>query len=359
MSNLIRKYIIYPIKKAFGGIRKFRHRIQLQTEWRRRGKARSNYKLEKEARKQAVDYFKPYHNITTLFHAFYTEKTGKFYPNYIPDDLYYCYIDHYYNDWRTAPTIDNKCFYDKLFPTVLQPESVLKRINNIWFDNEGNILTVDEALNVLCSRELFAKYAECSEGGHGVFYIDSEEEAKAFLKRIENIKNDMIIQEPVRQHNELAKINPSSVNTVRVLSLLSEDGVKVYSSILRMGRNGSKVDNASSGGITCGISEEGKLKSVAYTNKGELFEVHPDTQVKFSECFVPSYSNIVETVMDIHKCVPHFRLVSWDFSVREDGEPVLIESNLRYGELDFHQLNNGPVFGDDTGKILGEVFGKV
>lgn len=40
------------------------------------------------------------------------------------------------------------------------------------------------------------------------------------------------------------------------------------------------------------------------------------------------------------------------------NEPVLIEANLRYGELDFHQLNNGPVFGKDTKKILDEVFGK-
>ena len=29
-----------------------------------------------------------------------------------------------------------------------------------------------------------------------------------------------------------------------------------------------------------------------------------------------------------------------------------------YGELDFHQINNGPIFGEDTEKILKEVFNK-
>lgn len=56
--------------------------------------------------------------------------------------------------------------------------------------------------------------------------------------------------------------------------------------------------------------------------------------------------------------MPHFRLISWDFAVDIDHEPVMIEANLRYGELDFHQLNNGPLFGKDTRKILDEVFGK-
>ena len=56
--------------------------------------------------------------------------------------------------------------------------------------------------------------------------------------------------------------------------------------------------------------------------------------------------------------MPHFRLVSWDISVDEAGDPVLIETNLNYGELEFHQLCNGPVFGEDTRQILDEVFQK-
>ena len=42
----------------------------------------------------------------------------------------------------------------------------------------------------------------------------------------------------------------------------------------------------------------------------------------------------------------------------ENNEPGLIEANLCDSELDFHQLNNGPVFGEDTELILQEVFGK-
>lgn len=54
--------------------------------------------------------------------------------------------------------------------------------------------------------------------------------------------------------------------------------------------------------------------------------------------------------------IPDIRMVSWDISVTEDGVPVLIEANMGHGELDFHQMCNGPLFGGDTEKIMREVY---
>ena len=51
-------------------------------------------------------------------------------------------------------------------------------------------------------------------------------------------------------------------------------------------------------------------------------------------------------------------MISWDIAIGEDELPVLIEANLYFGQLDFHQLNNGPLFGEDTEEILHEVFAK-
>lgn len=52
------------------------------------------------------------------------------------------------------------------------------------------------------------------------------------------------------------------------------------------------------------------------------------------------------------------RLTSWDLSVDVEGNPVLIEVNLAYGGLFFHQITNGPVFGDLTEDIINEVIKK-
>ena len=44
---------------------------------------------------------------------------------------------------------------------------------------------------------------------------------KDIYRKIEQIKQDIIIQRPVRQHPSLAQLNVSSVNTIRVMSFLT------------------------------------------------------------------------------------------------------------------------------------------
>ena len=295
--------------------------------------------LSEEQKRKAIEYYKPFTKITTIFHEFYTQNSGNFCADYIPDD------------------IDNKCLYSSLFPEIKQPDIVAVRMNNLWFSVDGGVkklLPYQEIRNIVKpEEELFIKQATESDGGQGVFYYNRE---KKFEDIIRNIPGDIVIQRPVRQHKLLENINKSSVNTIRVISLLSSAGVKVYSCILRMGVKGSKVDNASSGGITCGITKEGKLKGVAFSKGGERFVKHPDSGTVFLNYEIPGFDKIIECIPVLHYKIPHFRLVSWDFAVDENMSPVLIEANLHYGELDFHQLNNGPIFGKDTYNILKEVF---
>ena len=141
------------------------------------------------------------------------------------------------------------------------------------------------------------------------------------------------------------------------MSMLRKDGsVKILSSILRMGVGDSKVDNASSGGISVGIKENGQLKNVAYSNTGIRYDVHPSSNVHFEEVTIPNFEQMKELVIKLQSRFPYFRLISWDLAVDDNNEPLLIEANLCDGELDFHQLNNGPIFGEDTEAILQEVF---
>lgn len=298
-------------------------------------------------------------DVSELFHTFYTEKTGIFDLKYIPDDIYYCYIDPYFNKWDKALVIDNKCLYPRLFAGVRQPEMVLTRVNGIWTDSDGVLCNKEKIKYIVkANEELVIKQANESEGGKNIFFISGENITDKFFDDCKEIKNDIVVQKVIKQHKEIAKLNSSSINTIRILSMLSEDGVKIYSAIIRMGINGSRVDNVCSGGVTCGIDENGRLKGVAYTAAGEKFTTHPSSGVKFDTVTVPSFDKACELVRKIHPSFSDFRLVSWDIAITEDAEPLLIEANFRYGELDFHQLNNGPVFGDDTEKILNKVFGK-
>lgn len=190
----------------------------------------------------------------------------------------------------------------------------------------------------------------------GVTYYNADN-IDRIHETIGNIKGDLVVQKALQQCEELNRLNSSSVNTIRILTLMRKEKVTVYSSVLRMGINDAKVDNASSGGITCGINADGSLKDVAYSAKGIKYYEHPTTKVRFNTIKVPSFEKAIELVKSIHPRITHFRLVSWDMAIDQNKAPVLIEANLCYGELDFHQLNNGPLFGGDTEEILEEVFG--
>ena len=126
------------------------------------------------------------------------------------------------------------------------------------------------------------------------------------------------------------------------MTFLRKDGsVKICSMILRMGIGDSKVDNASSGGITVGIQESGNLKRKAYSVDGMCYDLHPTTGIEFDKIKIPNISLIKDLVLNQAPNFPHFRLISWDIALDKDNCPILIEANLCDGELDFHQLNNG------------------
>lgn len=299
-------------------------------------------------------------NFSLVFHRFYTMAIGVFSEKYIPDALYYCYIDPYFNNWEMAKYIDHKGMYRNMFPGAKQPKMLAYRMNGFWYTENGELTNVNSVRDsIMISKPCFVKLATDSEGGHGITFVDPNVKSGSEILKILNKNNlDIVVQEGIVQSPTLSAINKNSVNTIRLITLLKRDGtVKIYSVVLRMGIGESKVDNASSGGITVGVRDDGTLKPIAFSAKGERFETHPTSNVHFEYYKIPNFETVKQTVITQAQNFPHFRLVSWDIALDYNDNPVIIEANLKYGEIDFHQLNNGPLFGEDTSEILKEVFG--
>lgn len=280
----------------------------------------------------------------------------------MPNDLYINYIDPFYNDAKKAVVLENKCYFKKMFPDVKQPEIVCYRLNKYWYtdaDERVDYETIERM--ILEENAVFIKQAVGSSGGHGVTILENNDEIfrTEFLKIVSAITEDIIVQRSIVQHEKLSKLNSSSVNSLRIVSLLKKDEVKIYSVVLRMGIAGMRVDNESSGGVNCGVRENGTLRSIAHTKETEMsYQKHPTSGIRFEGYSIPSYDKVIETVKRMHPQLPHFRLVSWDFTIDEHGDPVFIEANLNCGGLHINQINNGPLFGDDTKQVLDEVFHK-
>lgn len=201
--------------------------------------------LTKEEKRLVRTFYSGYFKPKLTSHQFYKEKTGLFRVEYIPDYIWYSYIDPYFNDWKLDKYIDNKCYYHRIFPGIKMPVLHYYRLNGFWYDGSDNIVSEKSVKTFLeeGKKTFFLKKADSLSGcGYGVTAYNPQETPISQLSYLFSIADDMVVQEAIAQHPQLSAINESSVNTVRILSLMRTDGtVKVYSSVLRIGRRGKKL----------------------------------------------------------------------------------------------------------------------
>lgn len=314
--------------------------------------------LSGQNEKEIREFFKPYCKISTEWHKWYSSKNDVFDVRYIPEDKFYTDIEPCLNNLDFSKALEDKNLYDLIFhdESVALPETIIRKINGYLCDGNFNPVDIKQASAIcLQEQEVVIKKSIGSGGGHGVEIIGRDALAGHFEEMISSFDENFVVQKVIKQHPNLSKIHCNSVNTIKILSILWNNEIRILSSVLRMGIDGKRVDNQSSGGISVGIDKNGRLNNYAYTMKGERYTKHPNTQFVFEGSDVPFYTQIAENAEKLHKRFAHFALISWDFAVDENG-PILIEYNLSSQEINFHQLNNGALFGELTEKVLAKCY---
>jgi hypothetical protein len=127
--------------------------------------------------------------------------------------------------------------------------------------------------------------------------------------------------------------------------------------IMRMGLGGSFTDNASLGGIFIAVDDDGRLHKSAFTEYREEYTIHPDTNVVFANMKVEHVDKMIALAKRMQYAIPQVGVVNWDFTIGEDGEPILIEANMKNevqsGSVWLPQMAHGKgAFGDNTAKVL-------
>jgi len=161
-----------------------------------------------------------------------------------------------------------------------------------------------------------------------------------------------VIQQWAEQHEQMARLHPTSFNTCRIMTARVGSEIVILSSYLKIGVKNNRVDSGIKGGIICGINKEGKLNKQGFESSLKFHETHPDTGFKFHNFSIPDFSKAAEFCIQKHKKLLRFTFVSWDVGISRLGQPILIELNLRKQAIFGHQVINGPLFGKFTDQIL-------
>ncbi len=232
-------------------------------------------------------------------------------------------------------------------------------VAGLYCDSEYNMLTKEQAIKSIENiGKCFIKPTVDYCSGQGCSILDIKngmylESGKNISEIIKNKGNNFVIQERIKCHSSIANLYDKSVNTFRIMTYRFKGEICHVPSIMRIGQGEANVDNAHAGGMFIAISDEGVLHKTAFTEFKTEFQKHPDSNLKFENYNIPLFPKCLEAVKKMHTVIPQIGCVNWDFTLDENGEPVLIEANLRGGSVWLFQMAQGSgAFGEKTPEIL-------
>lgn len=142
----------------------------------------------------------------------------------------------------------------------------------------------------------------------------------------------------------ISKFNTSSLNAIRIVSLMYKGKIFLSNATLRVGTKGSKVDNASRGGIFYQINEDDTVYLIPMDLDGYEKE-KIDSKCYKENTKLSFMQDVRNLVIKAAQHFPHFQIIAWDIAIRQNNSPVIIEYNLANTIPDMTQMSEKPLLG--------------
>ena len=221
------------------------------------------------------------------------------------------------NDKADWYAFDDKAAFNRAFSKWIQRD---------WIEADGR--TSIEALEAFLDgkKTVFVKPLEGSSGqGIEKYTAPDWTDMDDFAGKVRAV-GKCVIEEGIVQHPRMAELNPGSVNTVRISTLIGDKKEGIVYAFLRIG-NGKIMDNVDCGGMAARVDLiSGKLLTVAADKAGNTFTKHPITGTEIIGFQLPCFEEAKAMCLEAMRMVPSMRYVAWDVALTEQG-PTLIEGN--------------------------------
>lgn len=204
-------------------------------------------------------------------------------------------------------------------------------------------------------RDLIIKQSIYSSCGNGVCMIRNGMNRGEILSLLKSYDYDFVVQDIVKQSPVTARLNPTSLNCMRITTYTDREGNTYISNrTVKAGGEGQSVDNIGGGrgGVMIGIDEQGCLSKYGYNHLGQSFDRWND--VIFSGYKIPEMSKVDEFACECAQRIPACRIVGFDIALDENNKPVLIEANMSWPGITIEQQAAGPIVGDHIIDLITE-----
>ncbi len=286
-------------------------------------------------------------------------------PTIVPEDIGHTIIEPELNPMRYRDFYADKNAYPLYIPKEALPDTLICRVNGSQLlDSDYRLLTEPVAKALRRYGQVIVKPTIDTHSGLGVMLFVKRHDVWHFVKDetivlsdefLLSYGSDFVVQEVLAQHPALAQFCPSCINTLRVAVYRSikDERPHVVASVIRIGKRGEFVDNAHAGGCIVGIDQQtGRLGDKAFDQYGNVYMEWNGVDFGSSAFVIPYWERVKEFACTLADHILHMRLVAFDLTVDTNGNPRLVEFNVKsFGYWAFMYVNQNPL-GEFTDEII-------
>lgn len=167
--------------------------------------------------------------------------------------------------------------------------------------------------------------------GSGIFILEKDSEKLRDYNWLLTCNESLLAEPFIENCEQIRKLNPTTLNTIRVCTLSQKGIPTIVGSYLRMGVADKCTDNLGNGGIVAEIDMvSGVVMTTGVNKKGQRFVFHPDTKEQIVGFKIPMWEETKAMVIDAAKVTPDVIYTAWDVAILPNG-PVIIEGNIGGG----------------------------
>ncbi|KAA9110513.1 sugar-transfer associated ATP-grasp domain-containing protein [Microbacterium rhizomatis] len=142
-------------------------------------------------------------------------------------------------------------------------------------------------------------------------------------------RGELLVEEVIVQHPDLAAVCPGTVNTTRVTAFFDGERTHILAMAQKFGR-GAVSDQMTFGGFYTMLDDDGHAVGAGYDSHGHVHRTHPDSGFVIGDFQLPMIDDVKAFVDRVARVVPQVQYVGWDIVVTPTG-PVLVEGNWGAG----------------------------
>lgn len=270
----------------------------------------------------------------------YAALSGTFKKGWIPDNYYgkvvIPKVNGQYKALSELKSLSNELIRSQAIPDIL------RIINGRFFDNKLNELEIDDVKDYLFStNEKVVFKLDNSVRGRGIWIFESH---NFDVKKVQNL-GDGVFQKFIQQHPFFEKISPNIVITLRITTISDyKTGITERAAYLRVGRSNDSHLKATSNIRVAVDLNTGALGEKGYLPDWSTVKKHPDTNEKFSDNYIPNFTESIEVVKKLHGKIPYIMSIGWDVVIDKQGDILVMEWNADHNDIKFSEALTGPCF---------------